>query len=420
MRYHVNPKTGKWGQCRATVKPCSFGLGPDDHYETRAEAAAAYEKVMEKLSLPQVAKKEPTFELPLPEGFGKVRKPKGVESPKTTELKKDGLQQRELRRVAASTGDIAEVRFAALYGDDSVYRELLKRKSLEEAVLKHMATTAANKHTRELAAARLPQGKPQASQNRQASTVDAMTPERLQELMNARDIKPFEEYSATMPKKEALWAARNASPYSFTPRVLLTSANPQVDLEVKEEAFKHLPQYQLPQEVATSPHFPAAHFAAAMDSSQKREMAKHLSSLEDANALAKAVGEAWSAEGNKYGQDGILEQAAVATARSPHLSKGGREYLAKTVPAVASAFKLGALGARQGAEAAAEPEALRFREERGYGGPSEVIYHFDAEAVAAAGLEGQDIHTYLEHFRGIHLLGGSYEAKNGTYRGYIS
>jgi len=42
MTFHINPKTGETGTCKAT-KACPFG-GPDEHFSTREEARAAYEK----------------------------------------------------------------------------------------------------------------------------------------------------------------------------------------------------------------------------------------------------------------------------------------------------------------------------------------------------------------------------------------
>lgn len=46
MSYHVNPKTGNPGQCKAK-KQCPFG-GMENHYATQEEAAKSYEKAQEK------------------------------------------------------------------------------------------------------------------------------------------------------------------------------------------------------------------------------------------------------------------------------------------------------------------------------------------------------------------------------------
>ena len=43
MRYHLNPRTGNPGQCKA-VKSCPFGDLKDDHYESKEEARAEYER----------------------------------------------------------------------------------------------------------------------------------------------------------------------------------------------------------------------------------------------------------------------------------------------------------------------------------------------------------------------------------------
>lgn len=49
IKHHVNPETGRTNQCKATVKDCKFavnGMVPE-HYDTKEEARAAYEKRME-------------------------------------------------------------------------------------------------------------------------------------------------------------------------------------------------------------------------------------------------------------------------------------------------------------------------------------------------------------------------------------
>lgn len=43
--FHVNPKTGKAGQCRAARGACPFG-SPEDHFATKAEAQAAAEAML--------------------------------------------------------------------------------------------------------------------------------------------------------------------------------------------------------------------------------------------------------------------------------------------------------------------------------------------------------------------------------------
>ncbi len=43
-RYHINPKTGNVGQCRARQGGCPFGEA--DHYDTQEEARQVYEKRM--------------------------------------------------------------------------------------------------------------------------------------------------------------------------------------------------------------------------------------------------------------------------------------------------------------------------------------------------------------------------------------
>lgn len=45
MPYHLNPETGQPGFCRASIRPCPFGL-PGDHFATVLEARVAYEGYM--------------------------------------------------------------------------------------------------------------------------------------------------------------------------------------------------------------------------------------------------------------------------------------------------------------------------------------------------------------------------------------
>lgn len=46
--YHLNPKTGEPGFCRAKVNPCPFGP-PEDHYISKDQAREAYEVLMAHL-----------------------------------------------------------------------------------------------------------------------------------------------------------------------------------------------------------------------------------------------------------------------------------------------------------------------------------------------------------------------------------
>lgn len=46
-KFHVNPNTGNTGTCKAK-RSCPFGDLEKDHYDSKAEARAAYEKKMEK------------------------------------------------------------------------------------------------------------------------------------------------------------------------------------------------------------------------------------------------------------------------------------------------------------------------------------------------------------------------------------
>lgn len=46
-KYHFNKDTGRTGKCEAKIK-CRLGLADSEHFETREEAQAAYEKTMEK------------------------------------------------------------------------------------------------------------------------------------------------------------------------------------------------------------------------------------------------------------------------------------------------------------------------------------------------------------------------------------
>lgn len=43
MKYHISLKTGQPNICRATVKPCPVG-GENEHYDSKEEARAAFEK----------------------------------------------------------------------------------------------------------------------------------------------------------------------------------------------------------------------------------------------------------------------------------------------------------------------------------------------------------------------------------------
>lgn len=62
MKYHVNPNTGRTGQCRAqSPEACEFSKAAGvviQHYDTAEEAKAAYEKLREKDTTKPVRKKK--------------------------------------------------------------------------------------------------------------------------------------------------------------------------------------------------------------------------------------------------------------------------------------------------------------------------------------------------------------------------
>lgn len=45
-KYHINPETGNPGVCRANIQECRFKMAPDEHFDTKEEARANYERVM--------------------------------------------------------------------------------------------------------------------------------------------------------------------------------------------------------------------------------------------------------------------------------------------------------------------------------------------------------------------------------------
>ena len=65
-RYHINPKTGKPGVCRAT-KSCPFGDMEADHYPSVAAAQAAFEEAMHTSVTPPASKLTPQFTVALSE-----------------------------------------------------------------------------------------------------------------------------------------------------------------------------------------------------------------------------------------------------------------------------------------------------------------------------------------------------------------
>lgn len=65
-KYHINNVTGRPNICRATKRGCPMGSGESEHYATREEAQAAYEKSMGEQSAPSLkkTKKKPTKNAP--------------------------------------------------------------------------------------------------------------------------------------------------------------------------------------------------------------------------------------------------------------------------------------------------------------------------------------------------------------------
>lgn len=47
IKYHFNKDTGRTGKCEATKQACRLGLSVSEHYETREEAQAAFEKTQD-------------------------------------------------------------------------------------------------------------------------------------------------------------------------------------------------------------------------------------------------------------------------------------------------------------------------------------------------------------------------------------
>lgn len=56
MKYHINPRTGNPGICRATIQ-CRFG-GASSHFTSKEEARADYEETQERLSRKATSPKE--------------------------------------------------------------------------------------------------------------------------------------------------------------------------------------------------------------------------------------------------------------------------------------------------------------------------------------------------------------------------
>ena len=54
-KYHFNKDTGRTGKCEAKIK-CRLGLSADEHFETREEAQAAYEKTMDSKAVSPLKK----------------------------------------------------------------------------------------------------------------------------------------------------------------------------------------------------------------------------------------------------------------------------------------------------------------------------------------------------------------------------
>ena len=54
-KYHFNKDTGRTGKCEAKIK-CRLGLSDSEHFETREEAQAAFEKTMEKKTSVAISK----------------------------------------------------------------------------------------------------------------------------------------------------------------------------------------------------------------------------------------------------------------------------------------------------------------------------------------------------------------------------
>lgn len=57
-KFHINPKTGNASSCRATKGNCPFG-SEDEHFKTREDAQAHYEKLNESLTVSKKSKLPP-------------------------------------------------------------------------------------------------------------------------------------------------------------------------------------------------------------------------------------------------------------------------------------------------------------------------------------------------------------------------
>ena len=62
-KFHVNPKTGDYGRCRATKRPCPLGgsTGEENHYSTRGEAVEASEKLLSEQHGAFIVKKQTKY-----------------------------------------------------------------------------------------------------------------------------------------------------------------------------------------------------------------------------------------------------------------------------------------------------------------------------------------------------------------------
>lgn len=69
-KYHINPETGRPNQCTATVRGCKYAQGDliPEHYDTKEEAQAAYEKKMSEEQGQTKALKKPVKKKPVNQG----------------------------------------------------------------------------------------------------------------------------------------------------------------------------------------------------------------------------------------------------------------------------------------------------------------------------------------------------------------
>lgn len=376
-KFHVNPKTGRTSACGAATR-CPFG-GAEEHFPSREEAQAAYEKTQRAQEVPPARKKA---------------------SPQN-----EGIRQRDLREAVKTTTDAKTLSHAAETGDEGVMRELASNPAASHTDVQKAYGKTNNAKTKALLEAH-PNFDKKSFTMKEVEAITA-DPSRHRELV------AFINGHAT--DRLVARVSTAVGPDSPLQKTILTSGNRQISRNTRLQALKAVEAQHpssLPADVVTSPHFAVKDYVADMDDSHREWVARSARQPETMEALEHVVLQ----DLRKPRYPETTNDLAVEVYKNEATPDRVKAELVEASPDAASYHKL------------TEARATRFPEfsEISYERPAstralaagdEETFVFDADKMKMMGFGSNEVKVFMRHMGGHDLYEESYDERSGVFRG---